>query len=166
MKPTKYDKWKEGLNDFQKTLPEFILELAFKYELVLPEDRKDGKKDFWLCHNNWIVKHDGCEKIAKIENISFDPPTTNMDISPSVCLLIKGFKVDVETDSVVKSEWSFGEASAKNTSMPYWWAMAEKRGKDRVILKMIGAYEKGLYSEVEADEWKQQLNDSKNQPQF
>ena len=121
------------------------------------------KKDFWLCHNNWIVKHDGCEKIAKIENISFDPPTANMDISPSICLLIKGFKVDVKTDSVVQSEWSFGEANANNTRMPYWWAMAEKRGKDRVILKMIGAYEKGLYSEVEADEWKQQFKDNDNQ---
>ena len=80
-----------------------------------------------------------------------------MDISPSICLLIKGFKVDVKTDSVVQSEWSFGEANANNTRMPYWWAMAEKRGKDRVILKMIGAYEKGLYSEVVADEWKKQF---------
>ena len=61
--------------------------------------------------------------------------------------------VDKKTDSVVKSEWSFGEANASNTKMPYWWAMAEKRGKDRVILKLINAYEKGLYSEVEADEW-------------
>ena len=45
------------------------------------------------------------------------------------------------------------KANANNTRMPYWWAMAEKRGKDRVILKLIGAYEKGLYSEVEADSW-------------
>ena len=166
MKPSKYEKWKLKLSDFQKSLPEFLLELAYKYELILPEDKRDMKKDFWLCHNNWIVKHDGCEKIAKVENISFDPPKANMDVSPSVCLLIKGFKVDVETDSVVQSEWSFGEANAKNTRMPYWWAMAEKRGKDRVILKMIGAYEKGLYSEVEADEWKQQFKDNDNEADF
>ena len=42
--------------------------------------------------------------------------------------------------------------NGKNTKMPYWWAMAEKRGKDRVILKLINAYEKGLYSSVESDE--------------
>ena len=39
--------------------------------------------------------------------------------------------------------------------MGYWWAMAEKRGKDRVILKLINAYERGIYSESEADDWNQ-----------
>jgi hypothetical protein len=55
-----------------------------------------------------------------------------------------------------RAEWSFGEASPDNLkggakSFPY--AMAEKRGKDRVILKLAGIH--GLvYSEEEADDFK------------
>jgi hypothetical protein len=56
-------------------------------------------------------------------------------------------------------EWSIGEAciglnykvSGKMAAYPY--AMAEKRGKDRVILKLAGLH--GAYSEEEADDFKQ-----------
>jgi hypothetical protein len=47
--------------------------------------------------------------------------------------------------------WSIGEADNKNCKNLYFGAMAEKRGKDRVILKLINAYEYGIYSDVEAD---------------
>ena len=148
------------LNDYQKKLPKFILELAEKYDLKLPKSERDNEADFWRCHNNWILKHDACEKIAKREGIIFETPTVNFDSSPSVALLIKGTYIKTINDKEGNfkefeeiKEWSFGEANANNTRMPYWWAMAEKRGKDRVILKLIGAYEKGLYSEVESDSW-------------
>ena len=36
----------------------------------------------------------------------------------------------------------------------FFGAMAEKRGKDRAILKLINAYEYGIYSDVEADSFK------------
>lgn len=50
-------------------------------------------------------------------------------------------------------EWATGEASPANCTNAYPWAMAEKRAKDRVILKLIGLA--GLaYSEEEADEFK------------
>jgi hypothetical protein len=56
-------------------------------------------------------------------------------------------------------EWSIGEAvvgqnykvSGKMAAYP--WAMAEKRAKDRVILKLAGLH--GTYSEEEADDFKQ-----------
>ena len=148
------------LNNFQKTLPSFIIEMAEKYGLKIPEKHDDNSKDFWKCHSNWIIKHDGCEKIATHHNMQFEIPTQNYDVSPNVALLIKGSMYDHElSDEPTKvEEWSFGEASGKNTKMPYWWAMAEKRGKDRVILKLINAYEKGLYSSVEADEFRQSNN--------
>jgi hypothetical protein len=51
------------------------------------------------------------------------------------------------------SEWSFGEAAPKNNKNAYPYAMAEKRAKDRVILKLIGLH--GIaYSEEEADDFK------------
>jgi hypothetical protein len=37
--------------------------------------------------------------------------------------------------------------------------MAEKRGVDRCILKLINAYEYGIYSEEEADSFKKSVNE-------
>ena len=39
-----------------------IADLGKKYKL-------DGKVDVWKCHDNWILTHDACTKIALIENI-------------------------------------------------------------------------------------------------
>ena len=152
----KLNKWQ------QENLPKAVIETAEDYGLILPESKFDNDKDFWDCHGNWIIKHDACEKIADIENIRFKPPTQNMDISPNIALLIEGAIFKEGTNEAVKQDWSFGEACARNTKMGYWWAMAEKRGKDRVILKLINAYEKGLYSETEADDWNKMAQDKKD----
>jgi hypothetical protein len=53
-----------------------------------------------------------------------------------------------------RTEWSFGEAATYNNKNAYPAAMAEKRAKDRVILKLLNAHG-ALYSEAEADEFKQ-----------
>lgn len=138
----------------KNNLPKPVIKCAEEYDLALPENFNDKEKDFWNCHGKWILKHDGCEKIASKENIVFDTPTMNFDVSPNIALLIEGSKLD-DDGCPIKQEWSFGEACARNTKMGYWWAMAEKRGKDRVILKLINAYDKGIYSETESDDWNQ-----------
>tara|TARA_Y100001973_G_C5209214_1_gene344238 strand:- start:19474 stop:20139 length:666 start_codon:yes stop_codon:yes gene_type:complete len=138
-------------SEYQNKLPKVVKEMSKKYGLELPENDYDGL-DFWKCHGNWILKHNGCEKIAMKENITFDEPKCNFDVAPNIALMITGHKKD-EDGNILKTEWSFGEACGRNTKMPYWWAMAEKRGKDRVILKLINAYEQGVYSSSEADEW-------------
>ena len=51
------------------------------------------------------------------------------------------------------SEWSIGEASPTNNKNAYPFAMAEKRAKDRVILKLIGLHGM-VYSEIEADDFR------------
>ncbi len=51
-----------------------------------------------------------------------------------------------------KVEWSFGEAAPYNLKNNYPFAMAEKRAKDRVILKLVGLHG-DAYSEIEADEF-------------
>ena len=53
---------------------------------------------------------------------------------------------------------SVGEADTKNCRMGYLGCMAEKRGIDRCILKLINAYEYGIYSDVEADSFKKGVN--------
>jgi hypothetical protein len=56
-----------------------------------------------------------------------------------------------------RTEWSFGEAAPKNNKNAYPYAMAEKRAKDRVILKLVGLH--GLvYSEEESDDFKRNGN--------
>ena len=56
--------------------------------------------------------------------------------------------------------WTTGEASPKNCMMKYYWAMCEKRLKDRLTLKIIHAYEYGVSSEVEADDFKKETNNA------
>ena len=53
-----------------------------------------------------------------------------------------------------KSEWSIGEAAPYNNKNSYPFAMAEKRAKDRVILKLVGLHG-DVYSEDEADAFKE-----------
>ena len=117
-----------------------IKELAKKYGL--------GKDDFWEMkfggRSQWIITHDACEKIADKEDMMFSPPQVHADNNSDVAMIGSAKKGE-------KVIWSTGEASPRNNKNPYNWAMAEKRLKDRLTLKMINAYEYGVSSEVEAD---------------
>ena len=151
-----------------------IKELAEKYELQ-KEDFWELRKN----SGKWIITHDACEKIAQIEGIVFDPPVmvnyqpttitengekvqqvkwgkeywkpawagTCQKKTGDVALLITGYRAD-NPDYKIQTT---GEANALNCTAEYYMAMAEKRGKDRVILKLINAYEYGIYSDVEAE---------------
>ena len=122
-----------------------IKELAQKYNL--------SKDDFWELKRGtrsmWIITHDACEKIAAKENIQFGAPTIYRDSNQDVAIV-----GDAKRGN--KIIWSTGEASPKNCKAPYMFAMAEKRLKDRLILKLINAYEYGIYSDSEADNFKKQ----------
>lgn len=103
----------------------------------------------WDCHGNWIIKHKALEKIA-----------TNAGITYSDCTVYapqpgqEYFAVSLIGHLGDRSEWSIGEASPKNSKNNYYFAMAEKRAKDRVILKLLGLHAY-IYSEEEADEFKE-----------
>ena len=121
--------------------------IAKKYNL--------GKDDFWELKRGqksmWIITHDAIEKIAIIENIqliNFEILNTEVDFARFLITMKKGDK------SII----SVGEASTKNCTSTYYGAMAEKRGIDRCVLKLINAYEYGIYSDVEADAFKQAKN--------
>ena len=122
-----------------------IKDLAEKYKL--------SKDDFWeLKRGNksiWIITHDACEKIAAQENIQFGAPTILRDSNTDVAIV-----GDAKRGN--KNIWSTGEASPKNCKAPYPFAMAEKRLKDRLVLKLINAYEYGIYSNSESDNFKKQ----------
>jgi hypothetical protein len=108
--------------------------------------------DFWELpqkRGTWIAKHSALEVVAVKANIVWSMPQ-----------IIEAASIDGIAAMVVmgtmgtRSEWATGEAGPKNNKNAYPWAMAEKRAKDRVVLKLSGIA--GLvYSEDEADDFKQ-----------
>lgn len=102
----------------------------------------------WNCHGVPVVLHKALEKIASKHNIVFDAPTIiESNIKEKyVAICVTGHMGDA-------TEWSIGEAAPYNTTNKYPYAMAEKRAKDRVILKLVGLHG-DVYSEEEADNFK------------
>ena len=112
-----------------------------------------NKDDFWehKQSKSWILTHDACTKVGNqegIELVDINVVNSEPDLVRILVTMKKG-KVSITT---------FGEADRKNCFNPYLGAMAEKRGIDRAILKLINAYEYGVYSEVEADAFDKKKN--------
>lgn len=107
--------------------------------------------EIWEVHGTtWCVKHKALERIAAEVGIIWEKPELK------VCDMAAGF-VSVLVGGRLGDhlEYSFGEASPKNNKNSYPVAMAEKRSKDRVILKLLAVHG-DLYSEEEADDFKRQ----------
>ena len=105
----------------------------------------------WNCHGTYVLLHKALEKVAVHKGIVFNEPTileTNSE-KKIVSLLVTGKMGD-------KSEWSIGEAAPSNNKNSYPYAMAEKRAKDRVILKLVGLHG-DVYAEDEADAFKEAM---------
>lgn len=105
----------------------------------------------WDCHGTPVALHKALEQVAEHLGIVFDLPTI-IDASAEkkyAAVLVSGRLGD-------RFEWSVGEAASYNNKNSYPFAMAEKRAKDRVILKLIGVAG-FVYSEEEADSFKEDL---------
>ena len=124
-----------------------IKELAEKYKLT--------KDDFWNHKQSgqWIIKHDAIEKIATIEEIEIDNIKVLNSERDFVRFLITMTSYNKETGES-RSVTTIGEADKSNCMSNYIGSMAEKRGIDRAVLKLINAYEYGISSEVEAEDFK------------
>jgi hypothetical protein len=103
-----------------------------------------------------VVKHAPLERLAAAIGVEWGPPQILRAEREEAVLIATGKIGDGQP------EWSIGEAvigqnykvSGKMAAYPY--AMAEKRAKDRVILKLAGLH--GAYSEEEADDFKQDVH--------
>ena len=123
-----------------------ISDLGKKYKL-------DGKVDVWKCHDNWILTFDAITKIALIENIKLSRLEPIYQSDTSCRFLVTMVKEDKD-GNVIDSVTSVGEADNRNSKNNYYGSMSEKRGISRGVLKIINAYQYGIYSEVEADDFK------------
>lgn len=122
---------------------------------VIKNLMKDLKLNYnentWVVHGKArVVLHKALEKIAAHKGIKFDAPAmiANDPEKKIAAMCVTGHLGD-------RAEWAIGEASPNNNKNAYPYAMAEKRAKDRVILKLLnmaGDY----YSDAEADDFKRE----------
>ncbi|MGI9503968.1 MAG: hypothetical protein ACR2RE_13045 [Geminicoccaceae bacterium] len=106
----------------------------------------------------WVIYHWACEAIAHKHKIAFSLPTViHADPANKIATLLVSAKLGDH------EEWSIGEAAPYNTTQSYPFAMAEKRAKDRVILKLVGLHGEA-YSEEEADDFKKQPDEQPKPP--
>ena len=116
------------------------------------QKHKVGTDEIWAVPGGraYAVKHSALERIAFQNDIVFGlPQIVEADGANGIATMIVTGKLgDFE-------QWSIGEASPKNNKNAYAFAMAEKRAKDRVILKLLNIHGI-LYSEEEADDFKRQ----------
>ena len=98
----------------------------------------------------WIISHKGCMIIAEKEQIEFTKPEYIKNEPDAVVMF--GYAKVSDEEGNEKEVWTHGEANHKNCFVPYPFAMAEKRLKDRLTLMVISAYGE-VYSEIEADEF-------------
>src|SRR5690242_7684285 len=108
--------------------------------------------NIWRVQGQAVIYHKALERIAAQAGIAFGPPTILRAERDEAVVLVTGSLGE-------RTEWSIGEAlvnvnyRVSGRQAAYVYAMAEKRAKDRVILKLVGLH--GLLSsEEEADAFK------------
>lgn len=139
--------------------------------LKVLNDRKYLKEsDFWILMNETktgkmmytglIISHNACLKIndSQPEKDKFNPDCVSVDKS--------GYGTSLVFTYVNKEQglYEVGEASALNCKNAYPYAMAYKRLFDRVVLKICKLAFDGIYSDSEADEFKERF-DEDSQPE-
>jgi hypothetical protein len=104
--------------------------------------------EIWEVHGStWVVKHKALERVAVEVGVKWDRPSVQIcDLTAKIAVICAFGKLGDH------EEWSFGEASPANNKNSYPMAMAEKRARDRVILKLLVSHG-ALYSESEAEEF-------------
>lgn len=130
------------------------IETGINHKQVLTE------ADFWILMNatksgkmaytGLIISHNGCLKIndALQEDKRFKPSCMSLDKDGYNGSLVYSYSNDEQ------GIYEVGEVSAKNCSNAYPYAMALKRCMDRVILKSSKLAYSGIYSDSEAEEFK------------
>ena len=114
--------------------------------------------DFWILMNRTkskdkmmytglIISHNGCLKINDVIANKVKPEKFSVDING-----YNGSLVYTYQDEEV---YEVGEVSPKNCKNDYPYAMAFKRCFDRVVLKKSKLAYAGIYSDSEADEFKE-----------
>jgi hypothetical protein len=137
--------------------PKYITSKEKAIEMIESKKYDLNESDFWILMNKTkngkmaytglIISHNGCLKINdKLEN----------KVIPNNFTLDKeGYNNSLVYTYVDEDTYEVGEYSQANCKNGYPYAMAFKRCFDRVVLKKSKLAFSGIYSEVEADEFKE-----------
>ena len=116
----------------------------YKENGLVEEDIYKDKRGFV------IITRTGIDKIVSRNNITVAYEVINMDIEKGICVLRAAASMKVGNE--VKNAMSFGEASDNNLmggGKKFPVSMAEKRAMSRVVLKIAGFYEQGVFGQDE-----------------
>lgn len=148
--------------------PKYEQSKAKAIEII--ENGKYGIKegDFWILMNSTknkqmaytglIISHNGCLKINDgfSDEEKFRPECLSIDINGYNNSLVYPYCCPEQ------KIYEVGEVSASNCKNDYPYAMALKRCFDRAVLKISKLAFDGIYSDSEADEFKQKDEDTDN----
>ena len=123
---------------------------------ILMNGTKSGK----MAYTGLIISHNGCLKIndALPADKRFKPSCMSLDKDGYNGSLIYSYSNDDQ------GIYEVGEVSAKNCTNAYPYAMALKRCMDRVILKNSRLAYAGIYSDSEAEEFKNEPKEESKAP--
>ena len=141
--------------------PKYITSKEKAIEMIESEKYNLNESDFWILMNKTksgkmaytglIISHNGCLKINdKLEN-KVNPFNFTLDK--------EGYNNSLVFTYIDSDTYEVGEFSQANCKNGYPYAMAFKRCFDRVVLKKSKLAFSGIYSEVEADEFKDQQSE-------
>lgn len=111
---------------------------------ILMNTIKNGKK---MSYTGLIISHNGCLKINEGLDKKVKPNCFSLDK--------EGYNGSLVYTYCDDDTFEVGEYNLKNCKNAYPYAMAFKRCFDRVVLKKSKLAFSGIYSEVEADEFKE-----------
>jgi hypothetical protein len=140
-----------------------VLDFMSKYKV--------DSDEIWEVHGKtWVVKHKALERVAAEVGIIWDRPAmlecNSNDGVAAMCVFGKlGERMEWSIGEclTVRSDRAGGNYKVTGNQPGYVYAMAEKRAKDRVILKLLETHG-ALYSEAEADEFEQRQNPHVTRP--
>lgn len=125
------------------TKTEMLRELYLKYDLT--------NEDTFKSPQGWtIITRSGIDKIqakAKID-ITYKVVPEMTSVTEKFCAV------------KAMAEWNgrkletFGEANPQNCRQSYILSMAEKRAMSRIVLKLTGFYELGVFGQDESEDFK------------
>ncbi len=118
---------------------------------ILMNETKSGK----MAYTGLIISHNGCLKIND------EQPPENRFKPASVTITETGYKNSLVYTYINNDQeiYEVGEVSNENCKNSYPYAMALKRCIDRVVLKLTKIAYSGIYSESEADEFKEPIDE-------
>lgn len=144
-------------------------------KMLKSEQYKDvlDESDFWILMNRTkngkmaytglIISHNGCLKINDVLSgeLKFNPKcvswTNDEQYNGS---LVFSYDSSLMGEEDKQRIFEIGEVSSKNCTNDYPYAMALKRCMDRVILKNSKLAYSGVYSDSEAEEFKNNNDDN------